>query len=56
MKLEDARKIARQRFALVELGTDPAAERAQTRQAAAAAGLTLGTNVLGRSRSSFAVR
>ena len=37
VKLEDARKIARQRFAQVELGTDPAAERA-----AAAARLTLG--------------
>jgi integrase len=31
VKLEDARKIARQRFALVELGTDPAAERAEKR-------------------------
>jgi integrase len=31
VKLEDARKIARQRFAQVELGTDPAAERAQAR-------------------------
>ncbi|MFZ2143297.1 MAG: integrase arm-type DNA-binding domain-containing protein, partial [Xanthobacteraceae bacterium] len=39
--LEDARKIARQRFAQVELGTDPAAERAQARAQAAAAGLTL---------------
>ena len=37
VKLEDARKIARQRFAQVELGSDPAAERA-----AAAARLTLG--------------
>ena len=35
--LEDARKIARQRFAQVELGSDPVAERA-----AAAARLTLG--------------
>jgi len=37
VKLDDARKIARQRFARVELGSDPAAERA-----AAAARLTLG--------------
>ena len=36
VKLDDARKIARQRFAQVELGSDPAAERA-----AAAARLTL---------------
>src|SRR5262245_51453824 len=34
----DARKIARQRFAQVELGVDPAAERAQAR----ARSLTLG--------------
>jgi integrase len=33
--LEDARKIARQRFAQVELGVDPAAERARVRAAAA---------------------
>src|SRR5262249_14546485 len=32
--LEDARKIARQRFAQVELGVDPAAERAQARATA----------------------
>ena len=38
VSLEDARKIARQRFAQVELGTDPAAERAQARAQA----LTLG--------------
>jgi integrase len=37
VKLDDARKIARQRFAQVELGADPAAERA-----AAFARLTLG--------------
>ena len=36
--LEDARKIARQRFAQVEMGTDPAAER----KAATAAALTFG--------------
>ena len=29
VSLEDARKIARQRFAQVELGIDPAAERAR---------------------------
>jgi Arm DNA-binding domain/Phage integrase central domain len=38
VKLEDARKIARQRFAQVELGVDPAAEREQ----ASARALTLG--------------
>jgi integrase len=37
VKLDDARKIARQRFARVELGSDPAAERA-----AAATRLTFG--------------
>ena len=42
VKLEDARKIARQRFAQVELGTDPAAERAKARADAAASKLTLG--------------
>ncbi len=31
VNLDDARKIARQRFAQVELGVDPAAERRQTR-------------------------
>ena len=36
--LEDARKIARQRFAQAELGVDPAAERAKAR----ATTLTLG--------------
>lgn len=41
VRLEDARKIARQRFAQVELGNDPAAERAKVRQAAASAKLTL---------------
>jgi integrase len=39
--LDDVRKIARQRFAKVELGVDPAAERAQAREQAAALGLTL---------------
>jgi integrase len=39
--LDDARRIARQRFAQVELGTDPAADKAKARAAAAAAGLTL---------------
>jgi integrase len=38
VSLEDARKIARQRFAQVELGVDPAAQRAQARAQA----LTLG--------------
>jgi integrase len=41
VKLDDARKIARQRFAQVELGVDPAAERAQARIAASATTLTL---------------
>jgi integrase len=39
--IEDARKIARTRFAQVELGSDPAAERAKARAAATAAKLTL---------------
>lgn len=42
VRLDDARKIARQRFALVELGADPAAEKAKARADAAAARLTLG--------------
>jgi integrase len=33
VKLDDARKIARQRFASVEMGVDPAAERAKARAA-----------------------
>jgi integrase len=41
VELEAARKIARARFAQVELGTDPAAEKAKARAAAAAAQLTL---------------
>jgi integrase len=41
--LHEARKIARQRFALVELGIDPSAERARARAEAAAAKLTLAT-------------
>jgi integrase len=41
VKLEDARKVARQRFAQVELGVDPAAERAKARLSATAAKLTL---------------
>lgn len=40
VSLDDARKIARHRFAEVELGRDPAAERAQARTAASAAKLT----------------
>jgi integrase len=40
--LEAARKIARQRFAMVELGKDPGADRDALRQARAAAELTLG--------------
>ena len=40
--LEDARRAARQRFARIELGHDPAAERASARIKAAAAQLTLG--------------
>jgi integrase len=42
LKLEDARKIARQRFAVVEMGGDPAADKAQARAADASASLTLG--------------
>jgi integrase len=41
VSLDDARRIARQRFAQVELGTDPAADRAKARAAAAATKLTL---------------
>lgn len=40
LKLDDARSIARQRFAKVELGTDPAAQRAAAKAAAEAAALT----------------
>jgi integrase len=40
--LDDARKVARQRFAQIELGVDPAAEKAKARVEAAAAALTLG--------------
>jgi integrase len=42
VQLEDARRIARQRFAQIELGTDPAAEREAARVAAAKVALTLG--------------
>jgi integrase len=41
IKLEDARKAARQRFAQAELGVDPAAEKAKARATAAATKLTL---------------
>ena len=41
VKLEDARRIARQRFAQAELGVDPAAEKAKARAAATAAKLTV---------------
>jgi integrase len=41
VKLEDARKVARQFFAQAHLGVDPAAEKAKERIAAAAAKLTL---------------
>jgi integrase len=41
VRLDDARKIARQRFAQAELGTDPAAERKRSKAAAVAAKLTL---------------
>ena len=42
VRLDDARKIARQRFAQAELGTDPAAERKRAKAAALASKLTLG--------------
>jgi integrase len=42
IKLEDARKVARQRFAQAELGVDPAAEKAKARARAATTKLTLG--------------
>lgn len=41
VKLDDARGIARARFAQAELGTDPAAERARAKSAALASKLTL---------------
>jgi integrase len=41
--LEDARRVARQRFAEIELGHDPAAAKAKIRAAAAMAKLTLGS-------------
>ena len=43
--LEAARKVARQRFALVELGTDPALEKARRAIEATATALTLGSVV-----------
>jgi integrase len=42
VSLEDARRIARQRFAQIELGQDPTADKAETRARAAKAALTLG--------------
>jgi integrase len=41
VRIEDAHKIARQRFAQAELGIDPAAEKTKARVAAVAAKLTL---------------
>jgi integrase len=41
VRLDDARKIARHRFAQAELGTDPAAERKRAKDQALAAKLTL---------------
>jgi integrase len=41
VSLEDARRIARQRFAQIELGADPAADREAARAAAAKVALTL---------------
>jgi integrase len=43
--LDQARQIARQRFAQVELGTDPAVEKVKARETASAAALTLGSVV-----------
>jgi integrase len=40
--LDDARRIARHRFAQIELGSDPAADKAKARAEAATARLTLG--------------
>jgi integrase len=42
VKLDDARKVARQLFAQAHLGVDPAAERAKARASAATTKLTLG--------------
>jgi integrase len=46
VRLEDAKKIARQQFAQIELGIDPVGERAKVRQAAAAAKLTMASVVV----------
>ena len=43
--LDQARQIARTRFAQIQLGTDPAAEKAKARAASAATALTLGVAV-----------
>jgi integrase len=45
INLEDARKIARQRFAQVELGIDPDAVRAEARAGAVASRLTLAVGI-----------
>ena len=42
VSLDDARKIARQRFAQVELGVDPAAERARANAQALTLGIVIG--------------
>jgi integrase len=42
VKLDDARKVARQLFAQAHLGVDPAAEKAKARASSATAKLTLG--------------
>src|SRR5262245_38410935 len=45
MELEDARKAARKWFAQIQLGVDPAVERAKARAQAAATKLTLGATI-----------
>ena len=42
VELDAARRIAKQRFAKIELGQDPAAERARAKAAAAATKVTVG--------------
>src|SRR6266850_4592177 len=45
LELDDARKAARKWFAQIELGIDPAAERAKARAQASASRLTLGVTI-----------
>ena len=53
VKLDDARTIARNRFAQIQLGTDPGAEKAKARETANVVKLTLG-NVARNAKSAEA--